>query len=90
PIFELHKYKDFFNKITDKFLEKIYIKYADCVIDVTDENTAFHKKIYKNQPESKFITISNGYDSKLINDFSFNNKLNQFYKSGKRYFSFFI
>lgn len=73
PIFELHEYKDFFNKISDKFLEKLYVKYAKYIIDVTEENTILHKKIYKNQPEDKFLTIANGYDPKLIKNVNINN-----------------
>lgn len=72
PIFRLHKYKDFMNKIADKFLEEIYIKYADLVIDVTEENTILHRKIYSKYPSEKFITIANGYDSKLIGSININ------------------
>lgn len=62
PYFELSKYKDIGNEISDKLLERICIKYSDLVIDVTEENTIIHKKIYSKYPSEKFITISNGYD----------------------------
>lgn len=75
PIFDLHKYNKFSDMISDKFLESLYIKYSKFIIDVTDENTDFHRKIYKNQPENKFITIANSYDSKLINNFNKSNTI---------------
>lgn len=77
PIFELNKYKDFGNEISDKILEKIYVKHASLVIDVTEENTILHRKIYSKYLMQKFITIANGYDSILINSINIkNNNLN--------------
>ncbi len=65
PLFELNKYKDIGNKISDKLLEKLYIKHAALIIDVTEENTKLHQKIYSKY-KNKFITIKNGYDPAII------------------------
>ncbi len=74
PIFQLKNYKLKTNEIEDKILEKLYVKYSQLIIDVTEENSAYHKKIYANNIKDKFITIANGYDPLIINSVIENKK----------------
>ncbi|WP_213818719.1 glycosyltransferase [Garciella nitratireducens] len=71
--------KQYLIQYKKRILEKIAVKNADYIINVTDQLTEEYRKRYPLIQKNKFVTIYNGYDDQLLkklNIYDLSNKKN--------------